>query len=62
MSIPQPPGLEMVDVAIFFLSEDPDELVALSDRLAVMAAGKIVYPAPINEIDRQIIGEKMASH
>jgi len=55
----------MVGVAILFLSvseRGSDELVALSDRLAVLAAGKIVYPAPINEIDRQIIGEKMASH
>jgi simple sugar transport system ATP-binding protein len=50
------------DVAILLLSEDLDELVALSDRLLVMAAGKIVYSAPINEIDRQLIGEKMASH
>ena len=50
------------DVAILLLSEDLDELVALSDRLVVMAAGKIVYSAPIHEIDRQLIGEKMASH
>ena len=50
------------DVAILLLSEDFDELVALSDRLVVMAAGKIVYSAPINEIDRQLIGQKMASH
>jgi ABC-type uncharacterized transport system ATPase subunit len=50
------------DVAILLLSEDLDELIALSDQLVVMAAGKIVYSAPINEIDRQLIGEKMASH
>jgi len=50
------------EVAILLLSEDLDELVALSDRLLVMAAGKIVYSAPVNEIDRQLIGEKMASH
>jgi ABC-type uncharacterized transport system ATPase subunit len=50
------------NVAILLLSEDLDELVALSDRLVVMAAGKIVYSAPIHEIDRQLIGEKMASH
>jgi general nucleoside transport system ATP-binding protein len=50
------------DVAILLLSEDLDELVALSDRLVVMAAGKFVYSAPINEINRQLIGEKMASH
>ena len=49
-------------VAILLLSEDLDELVALSDRLVVMAAGKIVYSAPIDEIDRQLVGEKMASH
>jgi general nucleoside transport system ATP-binding protein len=50
------------NVAILLISEDLDELVALSDRLVVMAAGKIVYSAPIEEIDRQLIGEKMASH
>jgi ABC-type uncharacterized transport system ATPase subunit len=50
------------NVAILLLSEDLDELVALSDRLVVMAEGKIVYSAPIHEIDRQLIGEKMASH
>jgi general nucleoside transport system ATP-binding protein len=49
-------------VAILLLSEDLDELVALSDRLMVMAAGKIVYSAPINEIDRRLVGEKMAGH
>jgi ABC-type uncharacterized transport system ATPase subunit len=50
------------EVAILLLSEDLDELVALSDRLVVMAAGKIVYSAPIEEIDRKLIGVKMASH
>jgi len=49
-------------VAILLLSEDLDELVALSDRLVVLAAGKIVYSSTINEIDRQVIGEKMAGH
>jgi simple sugar transport system ATP-binding protein len=49
-------------VAILLLSEDLDQLVALSDRLMVMAAGKIVYSAPINEIDRRLVGEKMAGH
>jgi simple sugar transport system ATP-binding protein len=50
------------DVAILLISEDLDELLALSDRLVVMAAGKIVYSAPMAEIDRQLVGEKMASH
>jgi general nucleoside transport system ATP-binding protein len=50
------------EVAILLVSEDLDELIALSDRLVVMAAGKIVYSAPIDEIDRQLVGEKMASH
>jgi general nucleoside transport system ATP-binding protein len=49
-------------VAVLLVSEDLDELVALSDRLVVLAAGKIVYSAPINEIDRQAVGEKMAGH
>jgi general nucleoside transport system ATP-binding protein len=49
-------------VAILLISEDFDELVELSDRLVVMAAGKIVYSAPIAEIDRHLVAEKMASH
>ena len=49
-------------VAILLISEDFDELVELSDRLAVMAAGKVVYSAPIAEIDRHLVAEKMASH
>jgi general nucleoside transport system ATP-binding protein len=49
-------------VAILLLSEDLDELVALSDRLVVMAAGRIVYAAPSSETNRQVIGERMAGH
>jgi ABC-type uncharacterized transport system ATPase subunit len=61
LSDSQPRRLELVDAEILLLSEGLDELVALSDRQAVMA-GKIIYSAPINEIDRQLVGEKMASH
>jgi general nucleoside transport system ATP-binding protein len=53
---------EIGGVAILLISEDFDELVELSDRLVVMAAGKIVYSAPIAEIDRHLVAEKMASH
>ncbi len=49
-------------VAILLVSEDLDELVALSDRLVVMAAGKIVYSAPVADFNRQVVGEMMASH
>jgi simple sugar transport system ATP-binding protein len=49
-------------VAILLLTEDLDELVALSDRLMVMAAGKIVDSAPGNEIDQRQVGEKLAGH
>jgi ABC-type uncharacterized transport system ATPase subunit len=61
LSDSQPRLLELVDAEILLLSEGLDELVALSDRKVVMA-GKIIYSAPINEIDRQLVGEKMASH
>jgi len=61
LSDSQPRRLELVDVAILLLSEGLDELVALSDR-QVVTAGTIIYSAPINEIDRKLVGEKMANH
>jgi simple sugar transport system ATP-binding protein len=49
-------------VAILLISEDLDELLALSDRVVVMAAGRIVYESPVEEADVRVMGEHMAGH
>jgi general nucleoside transport system ATP-binding protein len=48
-------------VAVVLISEDLDEVLGLSDRIGVMAAGKIVaeFDAPA---DRQAIGRAMVGH
>jgi ABC-type uncharacterized transport system ATPase subunit len=49
-------------VAILLICEDLDELLALSDRVLVMAGGKIVYEAPVADADIRVMGERMAGH
>lgn len=48
--------------AVLLVSEDLDEVLELSDRVAVMSDGKITYVAPIGETDRNTIGKYMAGH
>ena len=48
--------------AVLLVSEDLDELLELSDRLAVMFEGRLTYEAPIAEADLAVIGLKMAGH
>ena len=48
--------------AVLLVSEDLDEILELSDRVAVMSEGKITYVAPIGETDRNTIGTYMAGH
>lgn len=48
--------------AVLLVSEDLDEILELSDRVAVMSEGRIAYVAPIGETDRQTIGHAMAGH
>jgi simple sugar transport system ATP-binding protein len=49
-------------VAVLLICEDIDELLSLSDRIVVMAAGHFVYEAPIAEASLKVMGEKMAGH
>jgi simple sugar transport system ATP-binding protein len=49
-------------VAILLISEDLDELLALSDRVMVMAGGRIVYESPGEQADVRTMGERMAGH
>jgi simple sugar transport system ATP-binding protein len=48
--------------AVLLISEDLDEILELSDRVAVMSRGKLSYVAPIGETDRATIGRYMAGH
>lgn len=45
--------------AVLLISEDLDELLELSDRIAVMSEGRIVFETPAATADRRIIGEHM---
>ena len=49
-------------VAVLLVSEELDELLALSDRILVMSEGKIVYQSDIAEADLSLIGQRMAGH
>jgi general nucleoside transport system ATP-binding protein len=48
--------------AVLLVSEDLDEVLELSDRVAVMSGGQITYVAPVGETDRNTIGKHMAGH
>lgn len=45
--------------AILLVSEDLDEVLELSDRVAVMSAGRILSPMPVAGIDRAHIGRQI---
>jgi simple sugar transport system ATP-binding protein len=48
--------------AVLLVSEDLDEILELADRVAVMSGGTISYISPIEETDRNTIGQHMAGH
>lgn len=48
--------------AVFLVSEDLDELLALSDRLLVMSGGKLVHETSTSKADISLIGRYMAGH
>lgn len=49
-------------VAVLLVSEDLDELLALSDRILVISEGRFVYDSPIEAADVKEIGHRMAGH
>lgn len=49
-------------VAVLLVSEDLDELLALSDRILVMSDGEFVYESAIADADLKVIGQRMAGH
>jgi simple sugar transport system ATP-binding protein len=48
--------------AVLLVSEDLDEILELSDRVAVMSGGTITYVSPVEGTDRNTIGQHMAGH
>jgi len=44
---------------VLLVSEDLDELLELSDRIAVMSEGRIVFETPAQGADRRTIGAHM---
>jgi simple sugar transport system ATP-binding protein len=48
--------------AVLLISEDLDEILELSDRIAVMFEGRLVYETPRQGAEVQTIGRYMASH
>jgi simple sugar transport system ATP-binding protein len=49
-------------VALLLVSEDLDELLALSDRIIVMSSGEFAYESAISQVDLKLIGQRMAGH
>jgi ABC-type uncharacterized transport system ATPase subunit len=49
-------------VAVLLISEDLDEILMLSDRIAVISGGRIVMQAEAGNTDRMAIGAAMAAH
>ena len=49
-------------VAVLLVSEDLDELLALSDRIIVMSEGGFVYESTIADVDLKLVGQRMAGH
>jgi len=45
--------------AVLLISEDLDELLALSDRIAVMSGGKVVHETDARQADRNRLGAFM---
>ena len=48
--------------AVLLVSEDLDEILELSDRIAVMSGGKVAYLTDAAQADRTTIGRHMAGH
>jgi general nucleoside transport system ATP-binding protein len=48
--------------AVLLVSEDLDEILELSDRIAVVSSGKVTYVTDAASADRTTIGRHMAGH
>jgi simple sugar transport system ATP-binding protein len=50
----------MRGAAVVLVSEDLDELLALSDRVAVMTRGRLLRPEPVETVTPEALGLRMA--
>jgi general nucleoside transport system ATP-binding protein len=48
--------------AVLLVSEDLDELLALTDRIVVMSEGRIVFETPAAKAERRVLGAYMGGH
>jgi simple sugar transport system ATP-binding protein len=48
--------------AVLLISEDLDELLELSDRIAVIFEGRLVHETPVAQAEVSVIGPSMAGH
>jgi len=48
--------------AVLLVSEDLDELLALADRIFVMADGILAHETTPSSVDLAVIGRQMAGH
>jgi simple sugar transport system ATP-binding protein len=55
-------GVRAAGGAVLLVSEDLDELLELSDRIAVMSEGRIVFETKAAGADRRTIGAHMGGH
>ncbi|HZW05255.1 MAG TPA: hypothetical protein VFF68_15085, partial [Anaerolineaceae bacterium] len=53
-------GLRSTGVAVLLVSTELDEILQLSDRIAVMYRGKITATLPVEEASKEFIGLLMA--
>ena len=47
--------------AVLLISNDLSEILTLSDRVAVIAEGRITHPVPVEDVDMESLGLAMAS-
>jgi ABC-type uncharacterized transport system ATPase subunit len=48
--------------AVLLISDDLDEILEIADRIVVISEGKIVHEIPVEQADRQTIGQHMVGH
>ena len=48
--------------AVLLISEDLDELFALSDRIGVLSQGRLSPPEPVEDLTVESVGLLMAGH
>ena len=47
---------------VLLISDDLDEILEIADRIVVISEGRIVHETPVEQADRQTIGQHMVGH